>query len=247
VNATWRERVVVDIQPYGDIIHSGYPVVISYDYAFSAPQNACFLFDVKEVFDRGWDLIHEISHNMQRASWTPGGTEEVTVNLFPLHAFEVVFQEKAWSNRFFLEKQNKKALIELARRNFQFKDWSSQPYVALILYAQLINSFGWNSFKIIFREYETLTDSEKIFKSDLDKWNQWICRFSNIVGLNVSPLFYFWGVPFSKTPGTSLDELTPWLPDDDYIRILPTRVSLVKEQFPKLIIGNESTYSTCSY
>jgi hypothetical protein len=27
---TWRERIVVDIQPYGNSIHSGYPVVISY-------------------------------------------------------------------------------------------------------------------------------------------------------------------------------------------------------------------------
>ena len=27
---TWRERVVVDIQPLGDSVHSGYPIVISY-------------------------------------------------------------------------------------------------------------------------------------------------------------------------------------------------------------------------
>jgi hypothetical protein len=86
VAATWRERVVVDIQPYGNSIHSGYPVVISYENAFA--NGSLILFNPKEIYQRGWNLIHELGHNMQRDAWTPRGTEEITVNLFTLHAFE---------------------------------------------------------------------------------------------------------------------------------------------------------------
>ena len=87
-NSTWRERVVVDIQPYGNSIHSGYPVVISYDTAFNSDGNL-ILFSPKEIHKHGWNIIHELAHNLQRSVWTPKGTEEITVNIFTLHAYEV--------------------------------------------------------------------------------------------------------------------------------------------------------------
>lgn len=234
VLATWRQRVVVDIQPYSDQIHSGYPVVISYDYAFSGPNGSCFLFNAQEIFNKGWDLIHELGHNMQRPLWTPHGTEEVTVNLFTLHAYEAVFDENAWTNRLFKEKQNKNALVDLAQKNFPFDQWCSQPYVALILYAQLIKAFGWNAFKVTFREYETLNSMDH-FKTDTDKWNQWIERFSSVANVDVSPLFLFWGIPFTKNSSTTL---TPWLADDQFTRMFPSRVTYVKNSYPSLLIRN---------
>lgn len=30
VESTWRERIVVDVQPYGGFMHSGYPITIPY-------------------------------------------------------------------------------------------------------------------------------------------------------------------------------------------------------------------------
>lgn len=87
--ATWRERVVVDIQPYGNAIHAGYPVVISYETAFNNPDGHLILFSPKLIVQHGWNIIHEIAHNMQRSAWTPKGTEEITVNIFTLFAYEV--------------------------------------------------------------------------------------------------------------------------------------------------------------
>lgn len=110
---------------------------------------------------------------------------------------------------------------------------------------QLINAFGWDSFKFVFREYESLTDKEKIFKNDLDKWTTLICKFSNVVGLDVSPLFTFWAIPFYEKPGANLSELTPFLPDDQITRIFPNRVEYVKTKYVRpLLIGNESSYTT---
>jgi hypothetical protein len=89
--STWRERVVVDIQPYGNAIHSGYPVVISYESVFH--NGNMILFSSKEIFQRGWNIIHELAHNMQRSAWTPSGSEEITVNIFTLYAYEVIINQ----------------------------------------------------------------------------------------------------------------------------------------------------------
>jgi hypothetical protein len=126
------------------------------------------------------------------------------------------------------------------------RSWSENPYTALLCYMQLINAFGWEAFKLIFREYESLSDKDKIFTNDLDKWTAWICKFSNIVGLDVSPLFTFWAIPFSEKPGTNLNELKPFLPDDEITRIFENRVEYVKTKYSTpLLIGNEDKYTTC--
>lgn len=113
------------------------------------------------------------------------------------------------------------------------------------MYAQLFNSFGWNSYKTLFREYESLNEKEKSYKTELDKWDQFICRFSNIVGLDISPLFYFWAIPFSEKVINDLRNLTPWLPDDEVTRLYGDRVKYVKIKYKNLLLGNEMLYSSC--
>lgn len=193
-----------------------------------------------------WNVIHELGHNMQRSSWTPSGSEEVTVNIFTLHVYNLVFNEPPWNNKFLKERLNDDHLKALAKLEFDHSEWRLRPYVGILVFTQLINSFGWDAFKIFFSEYEGLTDSEKIFKNDIDKWNEWIYRFSNIVGLDISPLFYFWGIPFSENLGTNLSDLIPWVPDDNITNTFKDRLELVKKKYSGLMIGNEEHLSTCT-
>lgn len=109
----------------------------------------------------------------------------------------------------------------------------------------MINSFGWNAFKIIFREYESLPEKEKLLTNDSTKWNEWIIRFSNIVGLDVSPLFYFWNIPFSDKISSNLNDLTPWLPNDEITKLFPDRTNYVRKNYNGLLFGNESLFSSC--
>jgi hypothetical protein len=65
------------------------------------------IFDPKIISMGGhWSLIHELGHNMQRRCWTPNGAEEVTVNIFTLHAFDLVLHEKPWINKIIRAKLN---------------------------------------------------------------------------------------------------------------------------------------------
>lgn len=109
----------------------------------------------------------------------------------------------------------------------------------------MIHSFGWNAFKNIFCEYETIIEKE--FDDESQKWSEWISRFSSIVGLNVAPLFYFWSVPFTESELKAEVQLEAWLPDDELTRMFPERVEQVKQKYANLIVGgDESIYSTHS-
>jgi hypothetical protein len=131
---------------------------------------------------------------------------------------------------------------KLLEFGFKFEGWRRNPYIGLYVYVQLVNSFGWNAFKIIFRDYETLSELEKTFENDSHKWNEWISRFSNIVGLNVAPLFYFWAIPFVED---EQQKLTAWLPNDEITQMFPQRVEHVKSKYENLLLGDEALYSIC--
>lgn len=65
------------------------------------------IFDTNIISIGGhWTLIHELGHNMQRSCWTPQGAEEVTANIFTLHAFDLVLHEKPWINKIVRTKLN---------------------------------------------------------------------------------------------------------------------------------------------
>ena len=209
------------------------------------PDLDIYIFDAVKVKQNGWNLIHELGHNIIRPYWTPDGAEEVTVNIFTLHAFHLVCKQKPTLDRILNKKLNEIQLKEYSSGGFLFEEWGKNPYIGLLLYVQLINSFGWNAFKIVFREYESLSEKEKMFVSDVVKWDEFIVRFSNVVGLDVSPLFYFWNIPFSDKPSKSLNDLTPWLPNDDVAKLLPDRIEEVKKNYNGLLFGNESLYSSC--
>ncbi len=182
---------------------------------------------------------------MTRACWTPSGAEEVTVNIFTLHALHLVFGHKPpllQSSRLSRQLLHKHASVH----NFSFRSWSQNPAIGLVIFSQLIHSFGWNAFKIIFREYESLGEKEKLLdRSDAAKWDEWITRFSNIVGLDVSPLFYFWSVPFTEKTSANLNDLTPWLANDEVSKMFGDRVAHVKKNYNGLLYGNEGLYSGC--
>jgi hypothetical protein len=123
---------------------------------------------------------------------------------------------------------------------------SGQPCPGLLLYAQLAHAFGWDAFKIVFREYESLAHKAFLTDLDLSKWDEWIIRFSNVVGLDVSPLFLFWAVPFSDKTLQGLNDLTPWLPNDHVSQVCARRVHYVTANYkPGMLFGNEALYTTC--
>jgi hypothetical protein len=148
------------------------------------------------------------------------GTDEVTVNIFSLHAMDIICHLKPWIHTW-LEGQmeDTKKYIE---EGSEFDQWKENPGVALFIYAQLVREYGWDSYKAVFREYE---ETKPTLESNQDKIDHWITTFSKQVGYNLVPLFKFWGFPISDSTVEELEELDVPEISDELIEIAPERYS----------------------
>jgi hypothetical protein len=192
-------------------MHSGYPLMAGMD------MNDVFV-NKQQIISNAhggvWGLFYEMGHNHQNADWTFDGTVEVTENLFPLYAFEKICHSDPLEAHSSLAKG---AWVRNMNRYFangaQFEQWKQDPFVGLIMYIQLKNAFRWEPFIKTFKEYQQLSNSERP-KSDDQKRDQWMVRFSQTIGKNLGPFFQAWGVPTSQTARDSIMTLPQWLPEN---------------------------------
>ncbi|CAF4444136.1 unnamed protein product, partial [Rotaria magnacalcarata] len=212
-----RERIVCDEQPSAGYMHSGYPIVTHMDV--TDPQSDEFLFNIHVLKKKGWwGVFHEIGHNMQRDWWTFDGTGEVTVNIFTLHAMNIICHIQPWIHPWLDEQEsNTRIYIE---NGCNFDEWKDDPGIGLIIYAQLAREYGWETYKKVFRQYE---QTQPHLDSNQEKMDHWIESFSRQVGYNLIPLFKFWGFPVSKSTAEVLHDLDVPNITDKFIEIAPER------------------------
>ncbi len=202
---TRPERYVADVQISAGYMHSGYPIMTLLDAAQYGTQ-------LDHLLHKGsWGHFHEMGHNHQSPSWTFSGTGEVTENLFSLYlsdhccdldgdphpAVNAANRDRTYRNYF--------------AHGPNFDKWCRDPFLALYMYMQLQEAFGWEAYKQVFAEYDRLSPAERP-KSDGQKRDQWMVRFSRTVGRNLGPFFEAWGVPTSPAARESIRELPVWLP-----------------------------------
>ncbi|CAF2870793.1 unnamed protein product [Rotaria sp. Silwood2] len=213
---TRRERIVCDEQPLAGYMHAGYPIVTGLDVADPKVENFLLNSDILEK-KGAWGLFHEIGHNMQR-DWWSNFAVEVTVNIFTLHAMEVICKFQPWIHSWLDDK------IEKARESIKngtpFDEWKATAGVGLFVYAQLVREFGWDSYKAVFRQYE---ETKPTLNSDQEKIDHWITTFSRQVGHNLVPLFKFWGFPISQSTVDGLHDLPIREISDEFIQVAPER------------------------
>ncbi|RYD78421.1 MAG: hypothetical protein EOP84_14280, partial [Verrucomicrobiaceae bacterium] len=203
------ERIVADVQISAGYMHSGYPIMTHLDAG--AVERSLSLAQMKQG---SWGHFHEIGHNHQVGDWTFSGTGEVTCNLFALYCCETLCALPPGSGHDAMdprrvEERLKKHLA--TRANFQ--RWKDDPFLALTMYHQLRMGFGWDTYRKVFAEYQTLTKAERP-KNDDEKRDQWMVRFSRTVGKNLGPFFEAWGVPTSENARASIKNLPEWMPAD---------------------------------
>ena len=199
------ERFVVDRQISVGYMHAGYPVMAHMDQQAN-------LVEAEHLHSEcNWGFYHEVGHNHQVDDWTFDGTTEVTVNLFTLYVYEFlcgipVAENERGSAAFRAE--------QMARYDFDnpdFDQWKSEPFLALVMYEQLQQAFGWDAYRQVFATYRALPDYERP-TSDDEKRDQWLVRFSRQVGRNLGPFFEAWGIPTSQSARDSITDLPVWLP-----------------------------------
>jgi len=204
------QRYVCDVQISAGYMHSGYPIMTWLDVA---PVIVDLATLKRQAHGGVWGLFHELGHNHQSPDWTFDGTVEVTCNLFTLYILDNVCGIPPREARACLSENGREKLLRrYFARGAKFSDWKRDPFLALIMYVQLQEAFGWEAYKNVFAEYRQLAPSERP-RSDAEKRDQWLVRFSRAVGRNLGPFFQAWGVPTSEEARKSLADLPVWMPE----------------------------------
>ncbi len=210
-----RERLVNDIQPMVGYMHAGYPIVTHLDCCESS-HNEC-IFDVNKLKANGnWGVFHEIGHNMQRTEWTFAEAVEVTVNLFSMHAFYVLLDKNVTKQKWLLDKSKQFEKYFSEPGGPTFNNWKTNLGMALVTFAMLIKHFEWKSMYEFMKEYEKdIRDKNNLPQNNQDKIDQWVLRYSKIVGKNIKPHFLMFGLPVTDKYDQILQDLEPWIVESD--------------------------------
>lgn len=205
-----KQRYATDVQISAGYMHSGYPIMTHLDVAGLMVDRASI---VSFNRDGAWGLFHEIGHNYQSPDWTFEGTGEVTCNLFTLYLFHKACGRDDIFDLKCPPASRDESLRRYLREGRSFEQWKRDPFLALQMYVQMQRAFGWETFIKVFAEYRDLPDGERP-KSDAEKRDQWMVRFSRAAGRNLGPFFDAWGVPVSAEAKASVADLPQWMPEE---------------------------------
>lgn len=201
-----RDRFVLDRQISAGYMHSGYPIMAHLDQRDKVA-------DIKALQQGNWGFFHELGHNHQSRDWTFAGAVEVTCNWFSMHAFEKVCELPRTGHEALQPASRERRMRQFFNRNSTFEDWQRDPFLALLVYLQLIEGFGWESYYQVLAEYQALPATERP-RTDVDRRDQFLVRFSNAVGKNLGPLFAAWKIPVSTAARENIAHLPVWMPPD---------------------------------
>ncbi|KOY87850.1 hypothetical protein AD998_18440 [bacterium 336/3] len=198
-----KMRLVFDRQISLGYMHSGYPIMALTGKAYADEQAS--IIDIKNP--KKWGFVHELGHNHQESAWTFDGTVEVTCNLFSMFALEKVMNLKQEEMIDALTPtETKKMWDEYTKSGKSFEKWKKEPFIALIMYQQLINYYGWENLKKVFKVYRNMPEKE-LPKDNKSKMDTWLKTYSNVVGEDLSDFFDIWNLPVSMDAKNSLKNL----------------------------------------
>jgi len=215
-------RITFDKQISAGYMHSGYPVM-------SQITNYGEQEDILDFQGDHWGFYHELGHNHQHPDWTFAGTGEVTCNWFTLYNEEFL-QGKG---RFIGDDQTEQKHIV---KNYfdagsDFNDWKGHAFLALHMYNQLIEVYGWQALEEIIGDYKLIKSADRP-KSDQDKMDLWFTSYSLKVGENLSNFFDHWGMPITPAAKNKVRHLPP-----ANLENLLANMQLEKEPLPEGLLA----------
>ena len=177
-------RFALDAHVNWGAAYAGYPIVAPFGWAQPITDAVA-----------GWGHVHELGHLHQHRTWTFQGTGEVTVNLFSLYSLETVYNDRT-------QRRDPDRLAGLTRtwmaKPKAERNWMSAggPWDKLTPYIILVEEFGWDPLKKVFRDYRLLPVADHP-QSEQDRAGDFMLRLSREVGRNLAPFFDVWGVQLS--------------------------------------------------
>lgn len=203
------ERMVADVQISAGFMHSGYPIMIHTPEALEMVTYGRIKFP-------GWGFYHEIGHNHQRKTFTFEGCGEVTNNMIGLYNYAHTLGRQDFTmghGAITLEKR-KEYIDTIRKAPDKWAVWRSNPFLALTIYIQLIESFGWEPMKGYLHSFGTGSTFGPDPKTDEEARDQFLIRYSKLTKKNLAPLFAAWGIPTTEKARAEVAPLETWMPKE---------------------------------
>jgi hypothetical protein len=205
-----QERIIVDTQPaYGYMFTMPTKIVVPDD------ESTKWMLDADFISKNGsWGAFHEIGHRHQFWGLDFSGTAEVTVNLFSMYVYDKVLKKGIYNHENIPDFPTviKKIKTYLADKP-SFEKWSAEPFLALSMYIQIIENYGWapilkanEVYRKIPKDGYPKTEQEK-----RDLWFETICKATNN---DLTRFFDTWKIPVSDEAKTRVIGLTEWFPKE---------------------------------
>jgi len=206
---TGSELANVDVQISAGAAHSGFPFQAYEKYWGN-------LADIDKLSTKGsWGDFHELGHNHQRSWWKFDGDTEVTVNVFSTACLRTLVSDPdpggwGWT-------VDPAAVIQKATTTLQSTNYLGTTSLSgrLSFWIQLADGFGWEAYKQVLGSYEldNANHPENLPSGDQEDMEQWLVRFSNAVGYDLSEFMVdTWGLPIGPEVVAQVSHLPGWMP-----------------------------------
>ena len=204
------ERYCVDREISAGYMHSGYPIMTGDDVA----KTFCDVSILRgSAAIKCWGFYHEMGHNFQRPEWTWESFGEVTNNLFSLYGTEMINGAVIGAHPAMTATEMEKRVHSVASSPGAETYYSRDPWYPLTMFYMLKREFGWAPFTKLFAEFNSLPNSARP-RTELQKHDQFVERFSRLTGHNLSRYLKAWGVELSPAAEKQVADLPDWMPSD---------------------------------
>lgn len=176
--------------------HSGYPLMYFNEWNLATPANTI------DSPNGTWGQYHELGHNYQMPAWSDVYGTEVTVNLFSLHAQEIL----TGTTELMTNDTYSAAIAMLndpAITDKWMQDGADDPFIQLVFLDQIRLGFpdlNWGLWTELMRRYRELPQAEyDALDSDEAKRDHFMTELCDITQTNLTPHFEAWTIPVSDT------------------------------------------------
>lgn len=199
------EQIVFDRQlPGGATGTAGYPLVRQIDRASLATDLPTLRTDGE------WGTYVLLGRRFQSRDWLIPGAQDATNALFSLYALDRVCGRGIANSPYPplapLSRSTRIDTYVNGGRNYG-RDFNG--LVALEMYLQLVEAFGWAAFRQLVHEYQALPEAERPATDDA-RVQQWAIRSSRVFNRDLSPFYGRWGLPLSASTRTATAMYPMW-------------------------------------
>lgn len=205
-----QERIIVENDMAAGYMFTDEDRIVSPD-----DESCVWMLDEPFMRSHGsWGTFHELGHRHQFSAIDFPGTGEVTVNLFTMYVYDKVLH-KGLYNHDGMENMTKvvKVIKDYLADNPSYEKWSKDPFLALSMYIQIIDAFGWDAIKAVHTIYRNLP-KDQYPKTDQDKRDLWFTSICKVTNSNMSHFFNVWKIEVSDAAKKEVSGYKVWFPKE---------------------------------